>query len=72
MMIRFNTKCPTQNTIIYIKEYREKHSWYNGTKVTEKAQANRFRKLYLHDLNLKTTVLTYKSPRLGAHYIREN
>lgn len=54
------------------KEYREKHSWYNGTKVTEKAQTNRFRKLYLHDLNLKTTVLTCKSPRLGAHYIREN
>ena len=65
MTIRFNTKCPTPNTIIYIyKEYREKHSWYNGTKVTEKAQTNRFRKLYLHDLNLKTTVLTYKSPRL--------
>ena len=64
MMIRFNTKRPTQNTIIYIKEHREKHSWYNRTKVTEKAQTNRFRKLYLHDLNLKTTVLTYKSPRL--------
>lgn len=69
MMIRFNTKCPTQNTIIYIKEYLEKHSWYNRTKVTEKAQTNRFRKLYLYDLNLKTTVLTYKSPRLGAQYV---